>query len=64
MRSTGKPTIRTTLQVRSNPVPGAKHTYVSPPALDCRAPRRPTYRKCGGARNDGLLTRCRFNTRV
>ncbi|MDR0937018.1 MAG: hypothetical protein LBM98_10095, partial [Oscillospiraceae bacterium] len=27
--------------------------YVTLPALDCRAPKRPTYRKCGGARNDG-----------
>jgi hypothetical protein len=53
LRSTGKPAIRTRLQVRSNPVPRAKQTDVMLPALDCRAPVRPTYRKCGGARNDG-----------
>jgi hypothetical protein len=53
LRSTGTLAIRRALQVRSNPVPGGQHTYVTLPALDCRAPKRPTYRKCGGARNDG-----------
>ncbi|MDR0935593.1 MAG: hypothetical protein LBM98_02800 [Oscillospiraceae bacterium] len=41
MRSTGKPAIRRALQVRSNPVPGGKHTvYVSQDTtstLDCFA---------------------------
>ncbi|MDR0937672.1 MAG: hypothetical protein LBM98_13435 [Oscillospiraceae bacterium] len=41
MRSTGTPTIRRTLQVRSNPVPGGQHTdYVSQnctSTLDCFA---------------------------
>jgi hypothetical protein len=41
LRSTGKPAIRRTLQVRSNPVPGGKHTdYVSQTitsTLDCFA---------------------------
>ncbi|MDR0935948.1 MAG: hypothetical protein LBM98_04615 [Oscillospiraceae bacterium] len=29
----------------------------NPPALDCRAPKRPTNRKCGGARKDGARRR-------
>ncbi|MDR0937320.1 MAG: hypothetical protein LBM98_11630 [Oscillospiraceae bacterium] len=40
MRSTGKPAIRRALQVRSNPVPGGQHTYVSQvptSTLDCFA---------------------------
>jgi hypothetical protein len=58
LRSTGTLAICRALQVRSNPVPGGKHTYVTLPALDCRAPIRPTYRKCGGARNDGQGKPC------
>ncbi|MDR0937113.1 MAG: hypothetical protein LBM98_10570 [Oscillospiraceae bacterium] len=53
MRSTGKPAIRRTLQVRSNPVPGGQHTsqrilgaYVNPGLL--RRISLTTYRKCGG----------------
>ncbi|MDR0935363.1 MAG: hypothetical protein LBM98_01630 [Oscillospiraceae bacterium] len=53
MRSTGTPTIRRTLQVRSNPVPGGQHTvyvsqdyYVNPGLL--RRISLTTYRKCGG----------------
>jgi hypothetical protein len=57
LRSTGKPAIHTMLQVRSNPVPGGKHMYVTLAALDCRAPIRPAYRKCGGARKDGARRR-------
>ncbi|MDR0936014.1 MAG: hypothetical protein LBM98_04950 [Oscillospiraceae bacterium] len=52
MRSTGKLAIRRTLQVRSNPVPGVKHTsyrrIVRQPWI--ASPRfNGTYRKCSGS---------------
>ncbi|MDR0936686.1 MAG: hypothetical protein LBM98_08405 [Oscillospiraceae bacterium] len=49
--------------MRSNPVVATQHTYVTLPALDCRAGLTCTYLKRSAARNDGLLTPYFFNTR-
>ncbi|MDR0935444.1 MAG: hypothetical protein LBM98_02040 [Oscillospiraceae bacterium] len=57
MRSTGKLAIRRALQVRSNPVPGGKLTYLRTAALDCFAAIRPTYRGLTAARKDGARRR-------
>jgi hypothetical protein len=53
LRSTDTLAIRRALQVRSNSVPGGKHTYLRTAALDCRAGFNSTYRKRSAARKDG-----------
>ncbi|MDR0936424.1 MAG: hypothetical protein LBM98_07095 [Oscillospiraceae bacterium] len=66
MRSTGKPAIRRTLQVRSNPVPGGQHTsqrilgtYVNPGLLRRISSVRiasavaASQRRCAGGRTTG-----------